>query len=318
MLLRSAVTLLSMGIAGIAVAQNYPNKPIHMITAEPGGGTDVVARLIAQGLTASLGQQVVVDNRAGASGLIAAQAVMKAAPDGYTLLLYSGNLWLLPFLRSNVTLDPLRDFAPVTVVASSPNMLVVHPSLPVKSVKDLIALAKARPGDLSYSSGGVGTTLHLSAELFRSMARVNMLHVPYKSGGAALTALLGGEVQVMFPVAAAALASVKSGRIRGIAVTSAQPSLLAPGLPTVAAAGLQGYASELSVGLFGPAGMPPAIVNRLYQETARILGQPEIKEKFLAVGVEPVASTTEQLVTSVKADIAKWGKLIKDAGIHAD
>ena len=303
---------------GTVCAQNFPSKPVRMVTAEPGGGTDVIARVIAQELSAALGQQVVVENRGGASGIIAAQTVSKAPPDGYTLLLYSGNLWILPFLRDNVPYDPVKDFSPITVVASSPNILVVHPSLPVKSARELISLARARPGDLGYSSGGMGTTLHLSAELFKAMAGVNMLHVPYKSGGAALNGLLGGQVQVMFPVAAAGMPHVRSGKVRAIAVTSAQPSGLVPNLPTMAASGLPGYASELTVGFFAPAGTAATVITRLNHELVRILNNPDVKEKLFNLGVEAAGTTPEQLVATVKADMAKWGKLIKDAGIRAD
>jgi tripartite-type tricarboxylate transporter receptor subunit TctC len=304
-------------VSGLAHGQNYPNKPIRIVTAQTGGATDIIVRQIAQGLTGSLGQQVIVDNRGGAAGAIAAQTVAKTPADGYTLLAYSSNLWLLPFLRNDVPFE-FTDFAPVTLVASSPNVLVVHPSVPVKSVRELIVFAKARPGQLSYSSGGSGSTLHLSAELFKSLAGIDIVHVPYKTGGVGLIDLLGGRVQVMFPVAAAAIPHAKTGRLRLLAVTSAEPSPLVPGVPTVAASGLPGYASELTVGVFAPAGASAAIVEQLNREIVRLLTQEQTKEKFFELGLKPVGSSPEQLRSTVKAEMVKWGKVIKDAAIHAD
>lgn len=297
--------------------QNYPNKPIRIITAQTGGATDLVVRQVALGLTGSLNQQVIVDNRGGAAGAVAAQGVAKALADGYTLLAYGSNLWLLPFLRKSMPFA-LTDFAPITMLASSPNVLVVHPSLPLKSVKELITFAKSRPGQLSYSSGGSGSTLHLSAELFKSLAGVNILHVPYKSGGVGMIDLLGGRVEVMFPVAAAAIPHEKTGRLRILAVTSPEPSLLVPGVPTVAASGLPGYSSELTVGVFVPVGSPSSIVDRLNGEIVRLLGQQDSKDRFFELGLKPVGGSPEQLMSTVKAEIVKWGKVIKEAGIRAD
>ncbi|MBI4189646.1 MAG: tripartite tricarboxylate transporter substrate binding protein [Betaproteobacteria bacterium] len=318
---RLGATLCSMVVmfagSGMASGQNYPNKPIRIVTAQTGGAADLVVRQIAQGLTGSLSQQVIVDNRGGAAGAIAAQTVAKTPADGYTLLAYSSNLWLLPFLRNDVPFE-LTDFSPITMAASSPNVLVVHPSLPAKSVKELIVFAKGRPGQLSYSSGGSGSTLHLSAELFKSMAGIDVVHVPYKSGGVGLIDLLGGRVQVMFPVAAAAMPHGKTGRLRILAVTSPEPSPLVPGVPTVAASGLPGYASELTVGVFAPVGTSAPIVDRLNREIVRLLSQPDSKEKFFDLGLKPVGSSPEQLMVTVKAEMVKWGKVIKDAGIHAD
>ncbi len=309
--------LLSVAVTAVS-GQTFPSRPVHMVTAEPGGGTDVVARLIAQALTTNLGQQVVVENKGGASGIIAAQTVAKAPADGYTLLIYSATLWILPYLRDNVPYDPVRDFSPIIAAASSPNILVVHPTVPANSVRELIALVKSKPGELTYGSGGSGTTLHLSAELFKAMAGLNILHVPFKSGGAAQTALLGGQLNMMFPVAAGAMPQVKAGKLRVLAVTSAQQSVLVPDVPTMAASGLPGYASELIVGVFAPAGTPAPLITRLNQEFVRVLTQADMKEKFLGVGVEPRGGTPEQMVAIVKSDMAKWGKVIKEAGIRVD
>ena len=314
--LRCAV-LMAAAASGLVYGQNYPNRPVRIITAQTGGATDVVVRQIAQGLTGSLNQQVIVDNRGGAAGAVAAQGVAKAPADGYTLLAYSSNLWLLPFLRNDMPFA-LTDFAPITMLGSSPNVLVVHPSLPVKSVKDLIAFSRSKPGQLSYSSGGSGSTLHLSAELFKSLAGINILHVPYKSGGVGMIDLLGGRVQVMFPVAAAAMPHEKTGRLRVLAVTSPEPSLLVPGVPTVAAAGLPGYASELTVGIFAPAGTPPAVIERLNGDIVRLLGQQDTRDKYFELGLKPAGGSSEQLLATIKAEMGKWGKVIKEAGIRGD
>ena len=299
--------------------QNYPTKPIRIVTVEPGGGNDIAARLIAQGLTANLGVQVVVENRGGGNGAIAAQTVAKSPPDGYTMLLYSNTIWTLPLIQPSVPYDPVRDFAPITLALTSPNVLVVHSSLPVKNVKELIALAKARPGELNYATGAIGATAHLAAELLKSMAHVNIVHIPYKSNGIALNNLIAGEVQLSFSSAGSVAAHVKSGRLRALAVTTAQPSALLPGLPTVAASGgLPGYEAASVNGILAPAGTPPAIVNRLYQEIARVLNTADIRQRFLANGVEPVGSTPEEFAATIKSEIVRLSKVVKDANIRAD
>jgi len=304
--------------AGSASGQSYPSKPIRLITAEAGGGNDFAARLIVQGLAGSLGQQMVVDNRGGAGGIIAVELAARAQPDGYTLLLYANNIWLIPLLRSSVPYDPVRDFAPITWAAKSPNTVVVHPSLPVRSMEELIAYAKARPGELNYGSGGTGATTHLAVELFKSMTGVNIVRVPFKGNGPALNALIGGQVQLMFATAGAVAPHLKSGRLRALAVTSAQPSPLAPGLPTVAASGLPGYESISIYGVYAPARTPPAIVQRLNEVIVRVLGRAEVKEKFLASGVETVGSAPGDLAAIMKSEIARMGKVIRDAGLRED
>ena len=299
---------------GTAHAQPYPNKPVRIVTTEPGSGNDLVARLIVPWLSASLGQPVVVDNR----GILAGEIVAKATPDAYTLLSYGSPLWLAPFMRERVPYDPVKDFAPITLAASSPNVLIVHPSLPVNSVRELIAAARARPGELNYSSSSTGATPHLAAELFKAMAGVNIVRVPYKGSGAALTALIGGQVHVMFPNAGAVTPYLKSGRLRALAVTTNEPSALVPGLPTLAASGLPGYESVSPFGIFAPAGTPPALVHRLNQEIVGALRKPEVIERLFNTGTESVASSPEQLAATIKSEMAKWGKVIRDAGIREE
>jgi len=317
----------SLAVAGCAVSalaaaqdastQGYPNKVVRIVTAEPGGGNELAARLISQGLTTSLGQQVIVESRGGGSGAIAMQTVAKAAPDGYTLLLFSSSLWVLPLMK-DVPWDTFRDFAPIVLAASAPNVLVVHPALPVKSVRELLALAKSKPGKLDYASGASGAAAHLSAELFKSLAGVNIVRITYKGTGPGLNALMGGEVQLMFPAAGAVVSHVKSGRLRALAVTSAKPSALAPGLPTIASAGLAGYEAVSNYGLFAPAKTPAAVIQLLNQEAARVLASAVTKERFYNAGVETVGSTPEEFAASIRADINRWRKVIKDAGIHED
>jgi tripartite-type tricarboxylate transporter receptor subunit TctC len=303
--------------AGVASAQSYPVKPIRVVTAEPGGGNDLAARTIGQTVAPRLGQPWVVDNRGGAGGLIAFEIVARAPADGYTLLVYAGNLWTIPLLRKNVRYE-VKDFAPITWAARSPSTIVVHPSVPVHSVQDLIALAKARPGQLSYGAGGVGASTHLAAELFKSMAKVDILFVPYKGNGPAINGLISGQVQMMFGTAGTVTPHIKSGRVRAIAVTSAEPSILAPGLPTVAASGLPGYESISIYGVYAPAGTPQAIIRQLNFAIVAVLNTPEMRERFLNVGMETVGSTPEQLAAAMKADEARLRKVINEAGIRGD
>jgi len=305
--------------AGTGVGEGYPSKPIRMVTAEIGGGVDFTARLLAQGgLSERLGQQVIVDNRGGAGGAIAAEIVIKAPPDGHTLLLYASSIWFLPLLRRNVPFDPVRDLAPITCAARAPNLFVVHPGVPVASVKELIALAKARPGELNYGSGGTGSSAHLAAELFKAAAGVDIVRIPYKGTGPALNDLLAGRLNMMFGTAGALSSHVRTGRLRALAVTSAQPSELAPGLPTMAASGLPGYESTSIYGVFGPPRMPAAVIRRLNQEMVSILGRPDVKEKFLFNGMEPVGSSPAELAAMRDSEMARVGKLIKAAGIREE
>ena len=304
-------------LAGLAAAQpysSYPSKVVRIQTTEAGGYPDAVARLLAQGLSASLGQQVIVENRA----IAAVELVAKAPPDGYTLLFYTSVLWLSPYLRYGVTWDPLRDFAPVMLATHSPNIMVVHPSLPVKSVRDLIALAKARPGELNYSTSSPGSGNHLAAELFRVMAEVKVVRINYKGTGSALNSLASGEVQLSFPSAGSVLPHLRAGRVRALAVTSAQPSALAPELPTVAAAGLPGYEASAYNGLLAPAKTSPAVIAKLNQDALQILRRIEVKERIFNGGGEVVGGTPDEFAAVMRLEMAKWGKLIREAGIRGE
>ena len=297
----------------VAHAQDYPTRPIRMLATEAGGGTDFVARLIAQGLTESLRHQVIVDNR----GNQAAQIAARAPPDGYTLALLGPPMWVSPLLQQ-VQYDPIKDFAPVTLAASSANVLVVHPSLPVSSVKELIAYAKAKPGGLNYASSLIGSSNHLAAELFKFMAGVDIVRISYKGAAQALTDVIGGAVHLSFPSAAAARPHVNSSRLRALAVTSAAPYALLPGLPTMAASGVPGYESVVIFGVLAPTHTPTAIIARLNQEIVRYLRRADIKKKFNDGGNEVVGSTPAQLATAIASDMANIGKMIKATGMRAD
>jgi len=297
---------------GVVCGQDYPHKPIRIITNAAGGGSDFIARLIAQGISGPLGQPVIVDNRSG--GLIQSEIVSRAPPDGYTLLVAGGSILILPLLQKT-PYDPMKDFSPITLATKEPAVLAVYPSVAAKSVKELIALAKGKPGELNYGSGGTGATNHLAAELFRAMAGVNIVHIAYKGSAPLLSALIGGEVQLAFPSAPSVAPHVKSGRLRALAVTSAEPSALAPGLPTVAASGVPGYESASLTLLFAPAKTPDAIINRLNQEMVRFLKTPEAKAQLLISGAETVGSSPQQLADTMKAEMDRMGKVIKDAGI---
>jgi tripartite-type tricarboxylate transporter receptor subunit TctC len=301
-----------------AFAQGYPAKPIRLVTAEAGGGNDFTARAIVRGIGDSLGQQLIVDNRGGAGGIIAAEIVARAAPDGYTLLVYAGNIWTIPLMKKSVPYNVDRDFVPITWAARSPSTVVVHPSLPVKSIRDLIAMARAKPGQLNYGSGGTGASTHLAAELFKSMARVNLVRVTYRGNAPAINDLIAGQIQVMFATAGTVAPHAGSGRLRALAVTSAQPTPLAPGLPTVASAGLPGYESLSIYGVFAPAKTPAAIMQQLNREMVRALHRADIKTLFLNAGVEAVGSTPEDFSAAIKADVARLGKVISEAGIREE
>lgn len=304
---------LSLACATLFAQDVFPNRVIRIVTPATGGGSDVLARMIAPALTESLGQQVIVDNR----GSIAAEIVSRAPPDGYTILIDGSPLWLLPLFRS-VSWQPLRDFSPLTLAVSSPSMLVVHPSVPVKSVRDLIALAKARPGQINYAAGTIGATPHLAGEQFKVMAGVNVVRVPYKGTGPGLIALMSGEVEFMFPGAASAWIYVKQNRLKGLAICSLKPSSLFPGVPTMTASGLPGYESVSPQGIVAPAKTPAAVVARLNQELVKALNRAEVKQRLGELGIEVVANTPDEYAASMKNDIARTSKLIKDAGIRAE
>jgi tripartite-type tricarboxylate transporter receptor subunit TctC len=295
------ILALSIGTAS-ALAQTFPTKPMRIVTGGAGGGNDIAARLIAEGLTATLGQQVIVENRA--SGFAPGETVAKAAPDGHTIVLSGRSHWMAPLtVTIKAPYDPIRDFAPITVPASTPNVLAVHPSLPVKSVKELIALAKARPGELNYGASGQGSGPHLAAELFKSMAGINVVHVNYRAMGGVYTDLMAGQVQIAFGSAPGIMPHVQSGRLKGLAVSSAQPSPLAPGLPPIATTGLPGYDFTSPFGIFAPADTPRAIVKRLHDEIIRVLHTASVKDKLFKAGLDVVGSTPEQLAAMVKSEM---------------
>lgn len=309
---RLAMAAVALAPYTLALAQHFPSRPIRIVTAQPGSGNDILARLISQGASPALGQQVIVDNR----GSIALDIVQKSAPDGYNLLLYGSVLWLLPFMRERVSYDPLKDFAPVVWGTTTPNVLVIHPSLPVKSVQDLVALAKAKPGELNYGSGSSGSTSHLAAELFKSMAGVNLVRIGYKGSGPAMSALLSGEFHLIFPSASTAAPVVKTGKIRALAVASLKPTALAPGLPTIAESGLPGFESSSILGVFAAARTPPDVIERLHQEFARVLRQATVRERLFNVGVEAIGGSPQQLTEVIKSEMTRYGKVIRDAGIR--
>jgi tripartite-type tricarboxylate transporter receptor subunit TctC len=311
-----AIALAPLWAAVLAHAQDYPTKPVRLVTAEIGGGHDQTARLLAQGLSADLGQQFVVDNRSGA--VIAGEYVSKAPADGYTLLIYGGSLWFASYMRSSVPYDVQRDFAPIGLQVNAPILLVVHPTLPVKNTKELIALAKSKPGQLDYATGQTGATTHLASELFKIMANVDMLRIPYRGNGPAMNALIGGQVQVMFPTAGSVAGQMKAGRVRALAITSAKPSVLFPDLPTVASAGLNGFSADSIIGAFAPAKTPAALVSRLSREFAVAVNKPEIKQRFNATGVETIGSTPQEFASAIQSEMTRFGKLIKDLGIKED
>jgi tripartite-type tricarboxylate transporter receptor subunit TctC len=306
--------------AGNGLAQNYPTKPIRIIVPyTPGGTTDMLARLVGQKMTESWGQQVIVDNRPGASGIIGAELTVKSAPDGYTLLLAtSTTLCTAPNLYSKVSYNSLKDFAPVTLLVRGPNYLVVHPSVPAKSVKELIALAKSKPGQLRFASSGNGTSQHLCGELFKSMAGVDLVHIPYKGSAPALTDLLSGQVSLMFENMPTILPHVQAGKVRGLALTDSKrwPSL--PDVPTIAESGLPGFEIAGFYGIVAPAGTPKVIIAKLDKELSRIITLPDIRERMMKSGFEPSPSTPEAFTELIKQYDIKNSKIIKEAGIKVE
>ena len=310
-----SVAMMCITAAG-AWAQTYPTKPIRIVTAEAGGGSDIVSRIIGQGLNTAWGKPVVVDNRGG--GVVAGDIVARAPADGYTLLYYGSTLWLLPLIRKDVPYDTQKDFVPVIQAISTPAILVIFPGVPAKSVQELIALAKAAPGKLNYGSAALGTATHISAELFKYMAGVNIVRVPYKGTGTALNDLLGGQVQLMFAVASSVAPHIKSGRLRGLAVTTPKPTAAFPDLPTVAASGLPGYEAVTFSGVFAPSRTPKAIVEQINAEIRNALLKPEAKERLSNSGVDVVAGTPKEFADNIAKDMALVGTVIRSAGIRED
>ena len=307
-------------LASSLFAQSYPTKPVRVVVPfPPGGAPDLVARALSPKLNEELGQAVIVDNRAGAAGIIGMEIGAKAPPDGHTLVLGSaGPVAINPGLYRKLSYDVSRDFAPISKVTALPFLLVVHPSLPVKSVKDLLALANAKPGQLNYGSPGNGTTTHLATELLKSVTGMKITHIPYKGVAAAATDLMGGQVQILSGDLNTMLPHVKSGRMRGIAVTSARRSALLPDTPTVAESGVPGFEATGWTGVLAPAATPPAIVQRLSATVAKALATPDTRSRVGALGGEVASSTPEEFASYIRSETAKWGKLIKSLGIEGD
>jgi len=314
---RLLVLVVFAGASALALGQpSYPDRPIRMIApASAGGPVDVIARVFAQGLSERIGQQIVVDNRAGAAGLIGAELVAKAAPDGYTLLLgFSAPLAIVPNLNDVVPYDTQKDFTPVSLVASAPYVLLVHPGVPAKSVSELVALAKSRPGGLKYASGGYGTGIHMAGELFNLAARVQVLHVPYKGAGPGMTALLAGEVDMMFNGLSPAIPFLKTGRLRGLAVGGTKRTALLPELPTIAEQGFD-FNTTGWYGIVGPRALPRPIAAKLRAATVSALALPDIKERLAALAAEGIGSTPEEFAALLREELAKWARVIKAAGL---
>ena len=305
---------------GAATAQGpaYPVKAVRIVVpSSPGGGTDILARVLAQKMSESLGQQFVVENRPGAGQVIGIEAVARSAPDGYTLIMAASAIVINEVLYAKPPYDTLRDFAPVTQAASLPNILVVHPALPVKSVRELISLAKTRAGQLNYSSAGSGTSPHLSMELFRLMAGITLTHIPYKGSGPATVDLLAGQVQLSMPNVLTALPHIKGGKLRGLGVTSSKRATGLPEIPAIAET-LPGYEAIQWYGVLAPVGTPREIVGKLQTEMARILVLPEVKERLAADGADAVGSRADEFAAYMRAELAKWGKVVKTGGIKLE
>jgi tripartite-type tricarboxylate transporter receptor subunit TctC len=305
--------------ATMAGAAQYPERPIRMVIPfPPGGSLDVVGRIVGYKLTEVLGQNILIDNRSGASGNIGVEIVVRAPADGYTILLNTLPLAVNPSLFAKLPFDVMRDLTPISLVAASPFVLVVHPSLPVKSTKELIALARARPGQINYASAGNGTNLHVAAERFKSLAKVDMTHVPYKGGGPALTAVLAGEAQVGFISSVAAMPHVASGRLRALGITSAKRSPALPQLVSVAESGLPGYEFTTWFAILGPRGLPEPVVTTLHKGLLTALKSPDVRERLSKEGAEVIGSSPAELGTFLQSEIAKWAEVVKAAGLKAD
>jgi tripartite-type tricarboxylate transporter receptor subunit TctC len=315
-----ALFLAFLGIAGPAAAQQYPARPIRMLIGfPPGGGTDIVGRIVAQKLSENLGQQIIAENRGGATGMVAAELAARAAPDGYTIMMaHISAMSILPSLYPKMAYDTAKDFAPITLAGIGPNLLVVHPSLPVRSVKDLIALAKARPGQLHYASPGSGSVQHLSGELFKLQAKVDMLHIPYKGSGQSIVDLIAGHVQLNFDAVPVVLGHARQGRLRALAVTSAQRSALLPDIPTVSESGVAGFDMSTWWGLVAPSAVSKDIISKLHVETVKALKLPEVRERLGSVGAEPGGNTPDQFGAFIRSETAKYARIVKDANIKID
>src|SRR3954463_9620385 len=311
---------LALVLSQAALAQAWPNRPVRFLVpfAAGAGINDIMARLVGQHLGAGLGQPVVIENRAGSGGIAGTEAAAKAAPDGYTFLMTNVSLVTSAYMYPKLPYDPQKDLVPVTLVATSPLLLVVHPSVAAQSVQELVALAKANPGKLTFGSGGVGSTPHLSVELFKSAAGFDAVHVPYKGGAPALNDLVGGQISFMIENVPGTMPFVKAGKLRALAITSAERSPLEPALATMAESGVPGYEVVGWQGLFAVAGTPPEIVARLQAEVVKVLRLPEVRARLAALGAEPVGSTPEEFGAFVRAENARWGRVIREKGIRSE
>lgn len=316
---RAVIAVLALPGAATAFAQSYPLRPLRLVVPyAAGGSTDVLARMVGQKLTAALGQPVVIDNRTGAGTLIATEIVAHAAADGYTLLMATPPLTIAPALYARLPFDVERDFAPVTNIAATSNVLVVHPAVPAQTVRELVALAKAHPGIYTFGSSGVGGASHLAVELFRSMAGIELVHVPYKGGSLAVTDLLGGRLTLMFANLTTVQGHIKTGRVRALAIGTAQRSLVVPELPTVAAAGVPGYEANNWNGMVVPAGTPRTVIDRLRHEIKTAVDAPDLREKLLQNAFEPIADTPAEFARYLGAERVKWGKVVRDAHVKPE
>jgi tripartite-type tricarboxylate transporter receptor subunit TctC len=317
--MRAIVALLLLVVATVAGAQDYPNRPIRLVVPQPAGGpTDIVARIVAQKLSERLGQQVIVDNKPGAGSNIGTDLVAKAPKDGYTLVVATVQHIVNPYLFASLPFDPVKDFTPVMLMTKAHIVLVVNPDTPAKDLRELLALAKAKPGALSWASAGNGSTSHLAVELLKVNAGIDVVHVPYKGTQPALTDVLGGRVPVMFDGVITSLPHIKSGKLRPIAVASLTRSPLLPDVPTMTEAGLPGFEAVGLAAILAPAGTPPEIVNKLNREIGAILRTPEVRDQFVAMGLDVVADTPAQFAAYLDSESKKWGKVIKDAKIQAE
>jgi len=305
---------------GSVLANEYPDKPIKiLVPAAPGGGADFIARTMSNRLTEAFGQSIVIENRAGASGTIAAELMTKSAPNGYTILLAQSTLTVIaPHLYKKLNYDTLKDMVPVTMVAQMPFMMVVHPSIPANNVKELIAYAKAKPGELNFSSSGNGAGSHLAGEMFNGATGLKLTHVPYKGAGPAINAAVAGEVQIAFAPIVAVLPLVKSNRLKAIAVTTMNRSLASPETPTLSESGLAGFDINTWFGLFVPANTPQEIVDRIYREAVKVIKHPEVAERFIREGADPVGNTSAEFGKIVRSEYIKFAKIVKDSGAKID
>ena len=317
--MRLVVALLLALASTVAAGQDWPSRPVRFILPfPPGGGTDILGRLIAERLSASLGQPVVTENRGGAGGNVGAEAAARSSPDGYTIVLVAPSLAISPTLYSKINYDPIKDFAPVSLVATVPNVMITQPSVPAQTLREFIAYARARPGALNFGSGGAGTSNHLAGELFNIVAGTKLVHVPYKGVNLAMQDVLAGHVHLVFIGIPAAAPHIRAGKLRALALVAPQRSGALPDVPTVAEAGLADFEVTTWYGVLAPAGTPRPIVMRLNSELAKIMHSPELKEKLAATGTEPFTSTPEEFAAYIKREIAKWGDVIRKSGAKAD